>query len=290
MSETITTVNLNELSFIAGRDISVDKSISSIDINQTDGSFSVVYPYDQDGQGEGSVVIYPQSLQSRDDDTVEFKTFNIYGGLYSPLDARFDYIRRKLWILDTGNHRILRVDLKEKDVDFSIDDTIYYPHALAINFNNGGIFVKGYTNLNRNTSVIYYFRNNGEEIDSFVFDSIYLDSSSSSSESSISVTQSLSESESSSIAVMPSCRSIAYDTSRSNLWWTSNDKVYVANIRNKQVQSNDISQYGYINGIGVDVEISSGNAFVLVEGTHKDYFVIQMSRINTYLGFSYLEY
>lgn len=297
MSEFIKSLNLNANNAISGRNITSTRAVSSVDIEQTTGRYSLVQPYEADGSYGGRVLIYPQSIQlgigGGFESIIILQQFNFYGSLYYPLDARFDYVRNKIWIADTGNNRILKIDLKTAQVDMSIED-LYYPHALAVNINDGSIFVKGYSDFNLTNGVVYCFGRDGLQLERFEFGNEDLQASSSSSSSS----QSSSSSSSSSINVvetssssssevvipaMPSPYSIVFDSTRSRVWWVYGTRVYMADVRNGQVQTYNLISYLFYGTESVDVELATGNAFVVAKDISDNRFLIQMFRDNNAL-------
>lgn len=294
MSEFISNIDLNANDAISGRNITSTRIVSSINIEQTTGRYCMVQPYNADGSYGGRILIYPQSIalgiSGGLENIVILQQFNYYGSLYYPLDAKFDYIRNKLWIVDTGNNRILKVDLSTSQVDMSIDD-LYYPHALAINMNGGSIFVKGFSDFNLTNGVVYYFRKDGLQLAKFEFGHEDLQASSSSSSSSNSSSSSSSSSinpidtssSSSSETVipsMPSPYSIVCDSTRSRGWWVYGTRVYMADTRNAQIQTYNLASHSFIGTESVDVELSTGNAFVVAKDASNDRFLVQMFRDN----------
>jgi DNA-binding beta-propeller fold protein YncE len=287
--ETIRTIELTDLSTITARDIVVDREIRTIDINQIDGSYVVVEPYDLDDSYYGRVMLYPQSPQSSIYAPTELKTFDRVGSLYYPQDAKFDYVRGFIWIADTGNNRVLKVDLNTKKVRITIKSVIY-PYALTVDLNTGNVFIKGYSNYTLNYGSISHYGKDGSLIDTFIFNTTILgSSSSSSSDSSESGSLSLSSSSSSSLIVFPefpSSKSIVFDNSRSRLWWLDeNTHVYMADIRGKYINSYDLANNGFSELKNLDVELATGNAFIVARDCHSAWAIAQVNRdCNKYLS------
>jgi len=294
MSETIRTVKLTDNEAIVGRDIAVDSTIDSIDVNQIDGSI-VTAESNSDGQYLGRITIYPQNWQLPTVNPTYLTSIPRGGYLNYTLDARFNHVRRKIWIADTGNHRVIKLNRDTYDTDLIVDDMFYYPYALSVNFNNGGVFIKAYADLDREEDVLYYLRSNGEAIVNFKFGRDNLESSSSSSsesaDSSSSSTGLSDDSSSSSSGVfvpppMPSSRSMAFDYVRSRLWWVDGKKVYLFDVRGKQVNSYNLGAEGYAGTRTIDVDLNTGNSFVIASDVNDEWFLIQMNRDNNkFLGF-----
>ena len=280
------TIDLTDNEVITDRDVSVSLSPYAIDVNQANGTYAVVEPYGDDGSYNGRVVIYPQSPVPEVSAAIELKTFNRVGSLYYPLDAKFDYLRRKIWIADSGSHRVLKVNLNTNQVDLSIDEGMVYPHALAVNFNTGGVFVKGYESYDLNSGSIFYYQKDGTLLSTFSFHRNDTDNSSSSSSNDGTMSSSSSSSSSSGalpLPVLPSSKSIVFDHVRSRVWWVDNIRIYMADIRNKQVQTYDVRDDSFTEAINLSIEFSTGNVLVVVKNIHNESFLIQMNRDNNIL-------
>jgi DNA-binding beta-propeller fold protein YncE len=283
---TLKTIDLSDNLVMSLRDINITVSPRSIDINQTNGTYAVVEPYDSAGGYNGRVVIYPQSLQSEIAVTTELKSFSRVGSLYYPLDARFDYARGKIWIADAGNNRVLKIDLNTQKADLSIGSVVY-PYSLASNLNNGGVFVKSYLDTSLEDGIVLYFKADGTELARFVFQRDDLESSSSSSSGDI---DSSSSSSGFSFSSFPSPRSMVFDHVRSRLWWVDGVKVYMADIGNQQVSSYDLRSSDITDTISIDVDFESGNSFIVSTDNHTNRVLIQIFRDNnSVLGIAYIE-
>jgi len=288
MSKQIKFFDLENNVLMPLRSIDNDLFISSYDFDQTSGKFLVVEPYDEDGSQGGRVVIYPQSPQLKINEITILKTFNRYGSLYYPLDAKFDYVRRRIWIADTGNNRVLKVRIDPGTVSFEITG-ITYPHALAADLNIGGVLVKGYTGKTMQTGIVAHYKSNGEELSSFRYDLRDADSSSSSS-SFEGLLSSSSSSGEGTVPQMPSVDSLKYDHVRSRGWWVAKTKVYMIDEINHQVKTYDLRDDDFYFVYSLDIELSSGNAFIVAGDNHDERFVVQMFRDNNVvIGTGYIE-
>ena len=274
-SDSIRTVDLNTNKVISVRDIFVSEKSHSIDINQVDGSILVTDPL------KNRVMLYPQSQIGS---VVEFKTFNRYGSLSHPLDAKSDYCSNRIWIADTYNHRVLKINSLTSRIDLSV--SAIYPYSMCPNLNNSGVFIRGYNNYGLTRELISYYDKNGNFITSFEFGKEELIASSSSS-SSHSSSSSYSSSYSSPFKIlMPNVNTMCYDHVRSRLWWITDSKIYVADTRNYQVQTMNVAKYNF-NSIKID--FSSGNAFAIGTDIHSDKYLIQIFRDNNkILGVAYV--
>ena len=287
MAEKIRQVNLEDNSILMLRDVSSDREIVSIDIDQTSGRYLTVEPFDADGLYGGRVVIHPSSEQMTINEPVELQFGSSrFGGLYYPLDAKFDYVRRKVWIADTGNDRILKADLDSEGIDIAVNN-IAYPHAIAVNLNNGGAFIKAYTSRNMEFGSVYYYKSSGEQLSAFSYD--LRDAVSSSSSSFSGPGSSSSSSMEIVIPLLPLSSSIVYDHVRFRAWWVQQTKIYMLDEKNNQIQVYDISSDWFFDATSVEIELSTGNAFVVAEDVHAQKYLLQMSRDNNkLLGSAYI--
>ena len=283
MTDALKTIDLIKNEGISDRDVSLDRSSYGIHIEQLNGSYAVVEPYNVDGSCGGRILIFPQSPKTGY--PIELQAFDRVGRLYYPRDAKFDYTRKKIWIADTGNNRVLKVDLNSFQVELNIDEGLIYPYALAVDLNTGGIFIKGYRLYDLNYGIVHYFKKEGTLLSTFSFDHASIESSS----SSISSSQTTSESSDNCPPEMPSNRSIIFDSSRSRVWWVDGVKIYMADIRNQQVQSYDVRSDNFYAVTTIDVELSTGNAFVTAQDIHGEWAIMQMFRDNNkFLGSAYV--
>jgi hypothetical protein len=300
MTETIKTIDLVNNEAIDDRNISVSAVINAIDVNQSDGSFLTVES-NSDGEYLGRVTVYPQDMGLAIENPHILTSVNRGGNLHYTADARFDYVDRKLWIADAGNHRVIKIDINTYDTDLIIDDLIYYPHSLAIDFSTGALFVKGYSDLSATNGIIYYLKRSGLEVANFDFSieglassssSSSIDSSSSSSQDNSSSSSSLSFSSITSSSssgeyppTLPSSRSMAFDYVRSRMWWVNESKVYLLDTRSNQIKSYNLQLNGFYSVRTIDIDLSTGNAFIIARDVHSEWFLVQMNRDNNqYLG------
>ena len=271
MVQELKTTDLEINSVIDARSVQNDDVISASDINQINGKYLVVE------KNNDRLIIYPQSPQSQIESPTTLTTFGAAGTLQEPLDAKWDYIRQRIWVADTGNHRVLKISstepIKTNNVDIIIENKLYYPHAISVNINTGDCFVKGYNNLNQSTGSVIRFSSSGEELVKFTYDILSPgDLSSSESEAN-------SSSSSEEMPDMPLPQSIIYDHVRNRIWWVNQTNIYMADMRNEQVKVFSISNW-YIDTSAISVELSTGNAFVIVQDVHSESFVIQVFRDN----------
>ena len=280
--ENIRNVDLNNDTVMSNRNVENIRTINSIDVNQVTGKYLVVEPYNADGSEGGAIVIHPQSTGIQVNETITLSNFQQTGDLYYPHDARFDWARGKIWIADTGNHRLIKVDanVENQGEIESLAEDILYPYALAVDFNNGGVFAKGYFRNNLTGSCVGYFGPDGVLLSKFEFeDGISLSSSSSSSSSD----RGSNSTSSSSDVVLPDLglpSVIDYDYVRGRCWWVHNAKIYMADVRNEQVEVYDLGSDGYLDTRSINIELDSGNALVVANDSHSRWISVEMNRDN----------
>jgi hypothetical protein len=88
---------------------------------------------------------------------------------------------------------------------------------------------------------------------------------------------------------MPITQRACYDHVRDRIWWLASPKVYMADLRNKQVISQDMSQYGCLRMFGMDVEYGTGNVLFSMDALPSLHYIVQVNKDNTdVLGMTYL--
>ncbi len=260
MSISIQSVNLKDNEKIDSRTVMLNQFVQSLNINQIDGSFVVTEPMKDDGR----ITIYPQSPNNILYPSKSYQEFIGFGTLNLPLDAKFDYIRRKIWIADAGNRRTLKVNIDNDNVEMSIND-VTLPHSVVPEMNNGGVFIKAFSGVN--TGVVYYYKYSGELDDYFTFpcDLGYATTD-------VERTELF-------VKSLPLSSTMVYDHVRWRLWWTSGTYIYMMDVRNRQVAHMDIST-SYTETRGLDIEFSTGNAFVVSKHFDTTWKILQIFRDN----------
>ena len=143
MTNKIKSVDNRNKSIITSRNAVPNAYTRTININQADGNFVTTFPV------ENKVVVYGQSPNSANSFIGNSRTIedlDAYGTFDFPIDAKFDFVNRKIWVADTGNNRLLSISYNNFLVDFEITNVIF-PSAIVVNPNNGDIFVRGYSNI-----------------------------------------------------------------------------------------------------------------------------------------------
>lgn len=265
MSISIQTINLVTQSAMSDRDVKLyGEHVQSVNIYQTDGSFVTTEPFNN------KLIWYPQNPNNVANTALgEWKTFTTfagYGNLSMPMDARFDYARRILWIADAGNKRVLKVDINSGTVIDAAENG-YFSNSLAININTGGIYVKSIKDSE--TGIIQQYNNIADFQNSFEFPCLY------------SVTgETISETYTYMFG-LPLPSSMVFDHARSRLWWVGENTVYMMDTLNKNIIPYVTLDNGFSSLRSVDVDFESGNAFIIAQrlGYHS-FYILQMFRDN----------
>jgi hypothetical protein len=267
MSDLIRTLELNNLELITHRDISQNELIRSLNIDQVTGNFAITKPLNT----TQPLVIYPQSpnnpLASFIGKVRYLCNFTGHGSLDFPLDAKFDFIRSKLWVADSANNRVLQLNSSTFNVGLEIKN-IVLPCVICPNINSGGIFVKAF--INKNQGVIYHYDDGGTLLTTAVYDLIY-------PLNSIAVIRTAAF-----IDTLPLSASMAFDHTRNHLWWTNNGIIYMMDTGNRQIITNNIYTDNYVDSRGIDIEFETGNCFVIVaKNVTNQYWALQISNDNS---------
>lgn len=273
MSIEIKTINLNEKESIHNRNVSVNGShVQSVNIYQTDGSFITTEPFNN------RLIWYPQSPNNVNNTLLgKWKTFDFfsgYGYLSFPLDARFDYVRRILWIADSGNQRILQINIDSGTVTNTINNG-YLSHSVILDINNGDVFIKSIKD--KMTGIIEQYSVSCKLLNSFEFACNY-----GIAFEDIQKTNAF-------ISSIPLPSSMVFDNSRRRLWWTGDNYVYMADTLNKNIVANNLN--AYVMTRGIDIDCLSGNAFVIAARklNNSQWHVVQISKDNnSVISHSYL--
>ena len=275
MSIQIKTINLVEQEAIIDRDVNLNgEHVQSVNIYQTDGSFVTAEPFNN------RIIWYPQNPNNVDNTTLgewkEFSSFAGYGFLSLPMDAKFDYVRRILWIADAGNKRVLKVDVNSGTV-LDVAANGYFCHSISVNINTGGIFVKSIKDAN--TGIIQHYNKSVELQASFEFPCTYSN-----------IGEPIVETYSFMFS-LPLPSSMVFDHVRNRLWWVGNNRVYMADITNKNIVPYTIEDDDFHQAKSVDVDFKSGNTFVTAKRKgYNSWYILQMFRDNnSIVSTAYLE-
>lgn len=262
MTNKIQTLDLLHEEIITKRTVIPGEYCRSVSINQTDGNFVVTRPLDD------SIVIYPQSPNTASTKIISSKYINnlqAFGYLNFPLDAKFDTLRRLIWVADTKNDRIIKIDYNDKSAKSEVIVS-YFPHVIVVNENDGGIFVRGYSS--EGVGFIKRLSFDGEVINAIEFpDSFPV------------VGFELSGSQNEAM-LMNLPTTVDFDHVRDRLWWISSGKIYMASLYNSEIYVYNLSELHNCTHIyGVEVEYETGNVFVGgrpldFEGTSNDKYSV----------------
>tara|TARA_R110000824_G_C15232856_1_gene678970 strand:- start:20933 stop:22765 length:1833 start_codon:yes stop_codon:yes gene_type:complete len=264
MSNEIATVNVNNGSTLGNRSFNLDGDyIAAIDADHISGNFIVAKPI----KNGGTITLYPQNPNVPERSVLgeikDITQFTGYGEMEYPLDVKLDFVRRSAWVADTGNDRVLRVSLNNFGVSLNIEN-ITIPHALAVNPNDGSIFIKAYSSVSR--GVVYHYDNLGNQLSEFYFDYTFP-----SGTLDLTLTSDFAK-------TMPHSSSIIFDHVKDRCWWTAENKIFMVDIKNKELISQEV--VGYQNGAGIDVDFSTGRAFAVFQTDSDDWEILQTDNDN----------
>jgi hypothetical protein len=80
--------------------------------------------------------------------------------LFGAMDMVVDYVRNKIWICDTLNHKILAINSKTNDMEYVFSSGDYiFPSSLAIDVSSGTVFARAYTSTTLE-EVIFIIKDN----------------------------------------------------------------------------------------------------------------------------------
>ena len=279
MSYEIVSINLDKFSIINNRNkYLVGKNIHTLDIDQTDGSFITTEPLNN----LGILTHYPSNPNNEDPSnpgealysTNEISVIKGTLQLNFPLDAKFDWARGLIWICDAGNNRV--VCLKKSDYSLLfVVNSIYLPHSISINVNNGNVFIKSFQSTKN--GLITEIDINGKIISQFIFPMIF-------PYSSLDIVRDLSW-----LSNLPLSTSISFDYTKNKLWWLSGYYVYMIDVLRKSSSTYDLSFNDFENSKFINIDLNSGNAIITASIGNSDYLV-QMNKYNDkFLGSGYVE-
>lgn len=234
--------------------------VRSINVNQINGGTVTTSPL------VDKINIYSQSPNNESYQNIEKDEILGYGELNFPCDASFNHINSSIWIANAGDNNVLKISSKDYSLASKIDNIIL-PHAIAID-NRGGTFIKSFSGVN--TGIIYHYNSKGEMISYISFPN------------NLNSLNTEIERSSEFLNRLPLPSSICYDNSRERLWWTADDSLYMADIKNKQVIHQNLSP-NYTDLRGVDIHYSSGNAFVTCRNSDGFWSILQVFKDNNKL-------
>lgn len=265
MSDIIRTINIQEGYALNNRDISLNGDyVHSIDVDQTSGDFVATMPI----KLSGMVIFYPQN-PSRPEFSVageikEFTQFYGYGLLNFPLDSKIDYVRKTMWIADTGNNRILRVSLNAFTVTMAINNVIL-PYAISVNINDGSIFVQRFVGLNE--AELRHYDVGGNLIATFLYEEQFPSGS-----LDVVLTDDFCK-------LLPLVGAIKFDHVRSRVWWTAKSSIHMVDLYNVEHVVQNLSSEYQASG-GLDIDFSTGYAFVAMKNNDGYWQLLQVFRDN----------
>lgn len=244
MTDSIKTFDTYHEELLTNRTKAVGNTfIKSLKINQINGFFIISKPL------SNSVKIYNQNPNSTSTDTIfnEITSLNSETSLNTPMDAVFDWIRRKIWIADTGNNRIVRLnyDTLEMDLSFTVS---YYPYSIEINENNGNLFIKCFDSAE--TGKLIITDGIGDEIHEITYSHAFFNDN-------FEMLKTLEG-----LRKWDWQHLIKLDHVRNRLWWLADDILYMLSLTTKELFTNDLAQWNLDYGRSIAINLENGNAIV----------------------------
>lgn len=264
----INTIDLGSHSIIENRDLNDNIPYRTVDVNWTDGSFLATYPV-------GDIVYhYPQNPNNSLYVTQTIDNLKGYEALSLPLDAKFDHIRGKIWIADAGRSRAVCVTTNDYEVIIVIEN-LTVPFAVLPDINNGGCFI--YSFINISNGCITHVDSQGNELGKFTFTRTFPAGN----------TITLYKTKEF-VDLMPSTHSMAYDYSRSKIWWLGDTDVYMADTFSQTISQYEMQQHGFSSLSTITVEKKTGNAFIVATSNHNDYVAQILEGNRKYMGSTWI--
>ena len=87
--------------------------------------------------------------------TYNQSTYDLFGSM----DMAVDYVRNKVWICDTLNHKILAINSQTNVIEYIFLSDYIFPSSLAIDISSGTVFVRAYVSTTL-AEVILVIKNN----------------------------------------------------------------------------------------------------------------------------------
>lgn len=263
MSKSINTFDINKKDLIGFRDVKLKNNewVRTVNINQLNGSFVTTEPLSENGL----IKIYPQSPNNDNYNISTYKSFTNYINLKYPLDAKINYISGNIWVADAGNNNVISISNESFSVNQVIKN-IKLPHSVVPEINSNGIFIKAFKDLNN--GVIYYYNRSAQLLEEITYPFC----------SNINTLEM--QGQRNFINSLPLPSSMTYDHVRWRLWWVANNVVYMMDIKNQQIVENKLD---YQEGKSVDIELSTGNAFVIMRNHQKEDYIVKIFRDNNYI-------
>lgn len=269
---SLKNINLNTFTILTSRTKStIGKYFKSLDINNINGNVLLTEPLNSNG----ILTIYPLNPNNTDYTTSSILTIYGTSSLNFPIDARFDYLRRYIWIADAGNSRVLLIDSNDSKFIFEKTD-LTLPISLSINLNNGSCFIKSYEDIS--TGLITEVDINGATSSYFEFPSSF-------TYSSLEIVRNTTW-----LYDLPHFHSTCFDHISNRLWWVDTSIVYMIDILTKCVSIYNLSTEDFIETRTINIDFNSGNAFIIAKDSLSDWYVVQMDKYNSkYIGRAYID-
>ena len=273
-SGKVWAVDIYDSRIISGRTITGVYKPRAIQADSLTGSVYVLQPYSyivpviESSSSETSPANY-SAIFVCDKTTASKRELALYldkatEPIFLAMDMKIDAARRRLWIADTGNNRVLRVDLDSQQIRrIYSPDGMTCPSTLTFDVTTGNAFVRAYDRPNGNEK-IYILDDIGVAGTLTVgadfawsttpwFD--WLEPSFTMLELVILTGSAI---------PFPHSASMSFDHFRNNLWWLSgkgNSDIYLYNTDNQSGTSCDMGSW-FHNLSACDARLDDGSLFV----------------------------
>ena len=237
----------------------------SVQADPVAGNVLVLRPYNPSGGSSNMSTIFvaTQSTLSSGEFNVFFNT--AAEGFFFAMDMKLDWARRRLWVADTGNNRVVGVNVDNQRIERVFDvDGMVCPSTLTFDENSGDVFARAY-DRNMNLERIYHFNYDAGLVGSYDIPADFSWSVEMGVDWLSPTQTSLAQIVSLGLSIpFPLTGSMDFDHLRSNLWWVSNsyeNSLYLLNTETMTGTSADLSiKLRRTQCVSSDLE--SGDAFV----------------------------
>lgn len=118
------------------------KYMRSVQYDQMNGDAYFLIPFQESSSNGGNAVITKMTRASQTISTFYLTVDNIAINMFYVLDMKIDAPRRRLWVLDAGNQRIIRANLDTGAVEMTFSPLgLVTPSSMTIDSSNGKVYV-----------------------------------------------------------------------------------------------------------------------------------------------------
>lgn len=138
-------------------------SCQSLFINYISGNMHILSNKEKAISGDyiygGDLIYYSYSNKVSVNLSITYNK-DIYD-LFGAMDMVVDYIRNKIWICDTLNHKVISINATSNEIEYVYSSGDYcFPSSLAIDVSSGTVFVRAYMSVTFKEVIIMFKNNN----------------------------------------------------------------------------------------------------------------------------------